>query len=117
MIFNYGYGCCAFVHNICGRQLVVPDGIPDTSNPLSQEFFINPRCPPGVVPTKAATVDVCSGEAMIALDREVPTAILKTNISEAVSISLPPRLGWVMSLILLLRVTRESEKPDVSFGN
>ena len=35
MIFNYGNGYCAFAHNICGSQLVVPDGMPDTSKPLS----------------------------------------------------------------------------------
>ena len=42
VIFNYGYGCCVFAHNICGSQLVVPDGMPDTSKTLSLEFFINP---------------------------------------------------------------------------
>ena len=66
MIFNYGYGCYAFVHNIYGSQPVVPDGTPNTSKPLSLEFFINPQCPLSVVPTESATVDVCSGEAMIA---------------------------------------------------
>ena len=83
VIFNYGYGCCAFAHNICGSQPVVPDGMPDTSKPLSLEFFINPRCPPGVVPAEASIVDVCSGEAMIAPEREVPNAVLKMDISEA----------------------------------
>ena len=42
VIFNHGYGCCAFAHNICGSQPVVPDGMLDTSKPLSPEFFINP---------------------------------------------------------------------------
>ena len=37
VIFNYGYGCCAFAHNICGSQPVVPD----TSKPSSPKFFIN----------------------------------------------------------------------------
>ena len=41
VIFNYGYGCCAFAHNICGSQLEVPNEMPDTSKPLSPEFFIN----------------------------------------------------------------------------
>ena len=27
VIFNYGYGCCAFAHNICGSQPIVPDGV------------------------------------------------------------------------------------------
>ena len=35
VIFNYEYGCCAFAHNICGSQLEIPDGMPDTSKPLS----------------------------------------------------------------------------------
>ena len=41
VIFNYGYGCCAFAHNIYGSVPVIPD----TSKPLLPEFFINPRCP------------------------------------------------------------------------
>ena len=56
MIFNYGYGYCAFAHNIFGSQPVVPDGIPDTSKPLSLEFFFNPRCPPVAVPAEAAAM-------------------------------------------------------------
>ena len=35
VIFNYGYGCYAFAHNICGSQPEVPDGMSDTSKPLS----------------------------------------------------------------------------------
>ena len=31
VLFNNGYGCYAFAHSICGNQLVVPDGMPDTS--------------------------------------------------------------------------------------
>ena len=42
VIFNYGYGCCAFTHNICGSQPVVQDGMPNISRSLSLEFFINP---------------------------------------------------------------------------
>ena len=83
VIFNYGYGCCAFTHNIYGSQPVVLDGIPDMSKPLFLEFFINPRCSLGVVPAEAATVDVCSGEAMIAPEKQVPDVVLETDISEA----------------------------------
>ena len=83
MIFNYGYGCCAFAHNICGSQPVVPDGMPDTSKPLSPEFFINPRCPLVAVPAEAATINVRLGETMIALEREVPATVLEMDISEA----------------------------------
>ena len=42
VIFNYGYGCYAFAHNICGSQPMVLDGMLDTSKPLSPEFFVNP---------------------------------------------------------------------------
>ena len=35
VIFNYGYGCCAFAHNIYGSQPKVPDGMSDMSKPLS----------------------------------------------------------------------------------
>ena len=45
LIFTYGYGCCAFKH-ICGDQPEVPDGMPDSSNPLSPEFFCEPQVPP-----------------------------------------------------------------------
>ena len=100
VIFNYGYGCCAFAHNIYGSQPEVPNGMSDTSKPLSPEFFINPRCPPGAVPTDAAPMDVRPGEESNAPKREAPAAVLKTDNSEWVSISLSPRLGKVMSLIL-----------------
>ena len=85
VIFNYGYGCCAFPHNICGSQPVFPDEMPDTSKLFSLEFFINPRCPSGSsgsVLTDVATIDVHSSKAMIASKREVPAAVLETDISE-----------------------------------
>ena len=47
VIFNYGYGCCAFAHDIHGSKPKIPPGMPDTSTPLTPEFFVNPRCPPG----------------------------------------------------------------------
>ena len=81
VIFNYGYDCCAFAHNICGSKPVVPYGMSNTSKPLSPEFFINPH-PPGAVSAEVATINVRSGEAMIAPKREVPAAVLETDISE-----------------------------------
>ena len=93
MIFNYGYGCCAFAHNICGSHPVVPDGMPDTSKTLSPEFFINPRCPLGVVPAKVATIDVRPGESMITPERELPLQSLGQILARQASISLPSRLG------------------------
>ena len=47
VIFNYGYGCCAFAHNICRSKRMIHVGMPDTSKPLPSEFFVNPRCPSG----------------------------------------------------------------------
>ena len=82
VIFNYGYGCCPYAHNICGSQPEFPDGMSDTSKPLSQEFFINPRCPPGTVLAEAAPIFVHSSEAMNAPKMEALAAILKTNNSE-----------------------------------
>ena len=28
-LFNYGYGCCAFAHNICESKPEIPDGMPN----------------------------------------------------------------------------------------
>ena len=46
MLFNYGYGCCVFTHNICGSKPQIQDKMSDPSVPLTSEFFANPRCPP-----------------------------------------------------------------------
>ena len=53
-LFNYGYDCCSFAHNICGSKPRIPNGMSGTSQPLYPEFFINPRCPPDVVLVGAA---------------------------------------------------------------
>ena len=42
VIFNYCYGCCAFAHDIHGSKPKIPPGMPDTSTPLTPEFFVNP---------------------------------------------------------------------------
>ena len=47
-LFNYGYGCCVFTHNIYGSKPHIPDGMSDPSVPLTPEFFANPRCPPSI---------------------------------------------------------------------
>ena len=44
-LFNYGYSCCAFTHNICGSKPHIPDGMPNPSVPLTAEFFANPVVP------------------------------------------------------------------------
>ena len=48
MLFNYGYGCCIFTHNICESKPQILDGISDPSVPLTPEFFANPRCPQSI---------------------------------------------------------------------
>ena len=47
VISPYCYGCCVFKHNICRDQPEVPNGMPDFTDPLPAEFFVNPMCPPG----------------------------------------------------------------------
>ena len=47
VIFNYNYGRCAFTHDIRRSKPKIPSGMLDTSTPLTSEFFMNPRCPPG----------------------------------------------------------------------
>ena len=44
-LFNYGYGCCVFTHNICRSKPQIQDGMSGPSVPLTPEFFANPRCP------------------------------------------------------------------------
>ena len=46
-LFNYGYSCCVFTHNICESKPQILDGMLDPSVPLTPEFFAKPRCPPG----------------------------------------------------------------------
>ena len=48
-LFNYDYGCCAFVHNICGSKPEISDGMPNPSVLLTANFFVNPRCPLGAL--------------------------------------------------------------------
>ena len=69
VIFDYGYGCCAFAHDIRGSKPMIPAGMPDTSTPLTPEFFVNPLCPPGsssVLP--AAELVETTGEDLPAKD-------------------------------------------------
>ena len=38
-IFNYGYGYCAFAHNIYGSKPKILDGMLGTLEPLTPDFF------------------------------------------------------------------------------
>ena len=46
VIFNYGYDCCAFTHNIRWSKPLIPARMPEASTTLTPDFFMNPRCPP-----------------------------------------------------------------------
>ena len=46
-IFNYGCGCCEFIHGILGDQPRILDGMPESTDPLPLEFFANLGCPQG----------------------------------------------------------------------
>ena len=41
-LFNYGYGCCTFTHNICGSKPQIPEGMLNPSASLTAEFLANP---------------------------------------------------------------------------
>ena len=96
---------------------MVPNRMQDTSKPLSLEFFINPQCPPGAVLVEAATIDVRSGEAMIASERGVPVAVLEVDISEASKHFSASEVALGNESDSSTRVTGKSEELDVSGGS
>ena len=63
VIFSYGYGCCVFKHNIYGDYPKVPQGMPDSTDPLPPKFFVNPSCAPIQAATEATTTEVPLNEA------------------------------------------------------
>ena len=72
VIFNYGYDCCAFAHNIRWSKPMIPAGMPDTYAPLTPEFFVNPRCPPGSSSILSMAEPVkTAGENLLAKDLPV----------------------------------------------
>ena len=98
VIFNFGYGCCAFTHNICGSEPVIPDRMSDTSKPLPPEFFINPRCPLSAalgIHTTDADVDV----------KEAGKSLLAAEVGLGTQLESP------------IRIIVEDEEPDASSGN
>ena len=79
VIFNYGYGCCAFAHNICEREPMIPAEMLDTTKPLPPGFFINPRCP----------LSASSDLPAVATIREEPLA--KSPSAAYDEIDIPPK--------------------------
>ena len=98
VVFNYGYGCCALQHNICGSKPGIPDRMPDTSKPLPPEFFINPRC-------LLVTIHVEAAIAPEAVTSEVvePSSTVGAEVCDN-----PDSLS---------RVAGEREEPSVSDGS
>ena len=94
-LFNYGYGCCVFTHNICRSKPQIPDGMPYPLVPLTPEFFANPRCSlsissvalaldpavgskeehPGICPTSAGEEANLSISAPVSSDGGIEDAI------------------------------------------
>ena len=102
VIFNYGNGCCAFAHNICGSKPRIPVGMPDTSKSLPYEFFffINPRCPlSAVLGVPATDPDVNIREELLA------ESLLAAD--ERLSVQSDS----------LAKVVEENEEPDASGGS
>ena len=58
VIFAYGYGCCIFKHNICGDCPEVLEGMPDSTDLLASEFFVNPRFLLVQVAAEATAIEV-----------------------------------------------------------
>ena len=86
-LFNYGYGCCIFTHNIYGSKPQIPDGMPDPSVPLTLEFFANPRCPPSVS-SIAPTLD------LVVVSRKDRSESIPTASREEAILSIgPPALS------------------------
>ena len=93
VIFNYGYGCCAFAHNICGSEPMILAGMHDTTKPLPPEFFINPRCPP------SAPSDLLAA----ATTRDEPLAKSLSTSVDGIDIPLEPPARADEESTLLLR--------------
>ena len=97
VIFNYGYGCCAFAHNICGSEPIFTYEMQDTSKPLPPEFFINLRCPLSAeprVPTTDPDVDV----------RDAGKSLPAVEVRLGIQFDSP------------IKVTGENKEPDASEG-
>ena len=61
-LFNYDYGCCAFMHDIRGSKPEIQDGMSNPSVPLTADFFTNPRCPPGSTAASSLNPITIGGE-------------------------------------------------------
>ena len=79
VIFNYGYDCYAFAHDIRGSKPKIPTRMPDTSTPLTPDFFVNPRCPSGSSLALSPAEPVKTAEEDL-VDKGLPGAEGEVNI-------------------------------------
>ena len=63
VIFAFGYGCWVFKHNICEDHPEVLDGMPNSTNPLPSEFFMNSGCSLFQAVAEATSTEVPLSEA------------------------------------------------------
>ena len=91
--------------------------MPDTSKPLSPEFFINPRCPLGMVPVEVASIDVHPSEEANAPEREALVAVLELDNSEVGEHVSAAEVGSGNEPNSSVRIIEEINEPDVSGGN
>ena len=73
VIFAYGYECYVFIHNIYGGHKEVPEGMPDSADPLPSEFFVNHGCLPAQAAVEATATEAPLSE-MAREPMEVTTA-------------------------------------------
>ena len=90
-LFNYGYGCYVFTHNICGSKPQIPDGMPDPSVSLTPELFANPRCPP-------STSSAAPAPDPTAVGREESLGNSPTTSREEAILPMDPQPRWMARL-------------------
>ena len=54
----YGYRFCVFKHGIHGDRPRIPDGMPESIDPLPLEFFVNLGCPLAQTAVEAKAAEV-----------------------------------------------------------
>ena len=87
------------------------------SKPLPPEFFVNPRCPPGTVPTEAASIGVHPGESKNVLEREALATVLEMDKSEVGEHLFAAEVWPSNAFDSSARITGEINELDVFDGN
>ena len=87
-LFNYGYGCYVFTHNICGSKPQIVDGMSDPSIPLTPEFFANPRCPPSALSAAPAP-----DPATVSREERPESSPIAAGEEDTLPMGLPAPLG------------------------